>query len=190
MRICRRRRTGFLATGLLIWQLLDTVYGIPAYTSYAETWRSWVKVMGVSSTYVPLLWAGVFLSLAISTSDLWWPRVSRLLGRIRSTTEIPGEIVGSEDSALAKMFSDLAPLIIRHRKALRPVRSLFFVTVFDVTWRLGYVADREELVAHLDTLGVQYPPNDAERSIWFNYMVQLEAACQLGDLERAREIYN
>ena len=47
MRICRRRRTGFLATVLLIWQLLDTVYGIPAYTSYAETWRSWVKVMGV-----------------------------------------------------------------------------------------------------------------------------------------------
>ena len=188
MRVWYKRRAGLFAAFVFVWNLLDTVYGIPGYTTYADTWRSWVKVMGISSMYVPMLWAGAAASLIFATSEFWWPLVRRLAGRTRTDGSSSRQIAVTEALTENKMLSDSAPLISRHREALRPIRSISLMGVWDVTWRLGYVSDREELTAHLNALGIRYPPCEAERGVWFNYMVQLEFACQSAGLERARSI--
>ena len=91
--------------------------------------------------------------------------------------------------AQVEKFKELEPLITRHRKALRPIRNILTVQLWDVSGRLAFRADREELIAELDALRIPHPCGDADRAVWFNYMVRLDAACRIGDLEEARSFY-
>ena len=132
----------------------------------------------------PLLW----------TSGWWWPRTSQWVRRIRrkdETRELVAEDTVSKavDAHIAK-FKELEPLIARHRKARQPISDPYLLTLtWNSTDQFALGADQENLIANLDALRIPHPLSDADRSVWFNYLVRLEATCQTGDLEEARSLY-
>ena len=173
--------------------ILLFVFGIPGHITNAHTWLMWLRVLlEQAGLVIPI--GMVITSPLVWKLGAWWPPVSRWISRIRSqqntaspeSNSLSGPVSVEGDSAQVKKFRELEPLITRHHETLRPIRSLVLLWSFDA---LGFRADREELVAHLDALKIPYPPYDSDRSIWFHYLVGLEASCQTGDLQEARSLY-
>ena len=113
-----------------------------------------------------------------------------LLAYARDEDSLKDSTVSKAVDAQVEKFKQSEPLIARHLKALRPIRRLpATLPVLNVDVQLEFRADREELVAQLDALKIPYPPDDAGRQVWFNYLVRLESARQFGDLQEARSLY-
>ena len=129
----------------------------------------------------PLLW----------TSGWWWPRLSRWSRRTRSdreTREDEAPVVSTAIDARIKKFKELELLITRHRKAIAPIRHIVTEQLWNTSEILAFEADREVLIAELDALRIPHPIGAAARPLWFNYLVRLESACEIGGLEEARSL--
>ena len=186
MRRWPRRVAGGGITFLSSWKYVDLVWSIPGRIDDSAWWRSWIENLSASDVIYPI---GIVSGILLATSELWWPRVSLWGKRTRSrqeTQEIKLNGAISDLTSQVEKFKELEPLITRHRKALRPIRNIFTVQLWGVSGILAFRADREELLAELDALRIPHPCGDAERAVWFNYMVRLQEKCRLGELEEAR----
>ena len=186
------KRLGGLGVSALLF-----LHGLPGFINDSVTWLSWI-------TSVSLLWivypVGIGGGLLLGTSEWWWPPVSRWIYRMKLHRETQEPDVGANalptptaltaDPAQIEKFRELEPLIARHRDARRPIRDPFLTSLrWDPLGHLASSADNEELIAYLDALKIPHPPSDADREIWFHYLVRLEASCQTGDLQEARSLY-
>ena len=174
------------------------VFGIPGHIDDAHTWLRWL--MAIPESMVLLVSFGMLVTgPLVWTSGWWWPRISLWVRRKKShqetkepsadANELSPLTVPTADPAQIDKFKGLESLITRHREANRPMRDFIAVSLWNLTDRLAFRADHEELVAHLAALKVPHPPDDSGRKIWFRYLVHLEASCQTGDLQEARSIY-
>ena len=176
-------------TFLSLWKGVDLVWSVPGRIDDSAKWSSWIEYMSATDVIYPI---GIVGGILLGTSEWWWPRVSRWGKRMRSrqeTQEIKLNGAISDLTSQAQKFKELEPLITRHRKARRPIRNIVTLQFWDTSWILALRADLEELIAELDALRIPHPCGDADRAVWFNYMVRLDAACRIGDLEEARFFY-
>ena len=168
---------------------VDLVWSVPGRIDDSAKWSSWIEYMSATDVIYPI---GIVGGILLGTSEWWWPSVSLWGKRMRSrqeTQEIKLNGAISDLTSQVEKFKELEPLITRHRKALRPIRNIFMLQLRNTSGILAFRADHEELIAELDALRIPHPLSDAGRSVWFNYSVRLDAACQIGDLEEARALY-
>ena len=175
-------------------QIADFVHGLPGSIDDSSAWKAVIAKVSLSTVVYA---SGIIGGLLLATSEWWWPRFSRWIHRTRSNRQTQ-ELVTSDAATLGiimaidpqiKRFKELEPLITRHRKARRPRRDIFTPQFWNTSGILAFRADLEELIAELDALRIPHPCGDADRAVWFNYMVRLDAACRIGDLEEARSFY-
>ena len=186
-----RRLAGGIISTLSLWKVVDLLWSVPGRLNDLEVWEEWIKKVSASEAIYPI---GIVGGVLIAISEWWWPRVSIWVKHMKSKqrrkeVETPSLPVATDDWQ-SKRFKELEPLITRHRKAVEPIRHIFAaVHLRDFEWKLGFDADREELMAKVDVLRIPHPSDEADRRVWFNYLVRLEAACHNGDLEEARSLY-
>ena len=170
-------------------QVVDFVHGLPGSIDDSSAWKAVVAKVSLSTAVYA---AGMIGGILLASSEWWWPPLSGWFHRIRSnlkTHEVEVPVVFAAGDARINSFKELEQLIKRHRKAVRPARQLLALPLWDPVWKLGFDADREELIAELDALRIPHPRGDADRAVWFNYLVGLDAACRIGDVEEARSLY-
>ena len=189
MRKWVQRVAGALAGCGGLWAFAERIVGLPGYVSDISTWLGWAAMDVVLPASAVVCIGGI----ALATSEWWLPRLRDKLRPVAVPTDDTGVIATSAaDEATQhyiEAFTALLPIIERHLGACQPMtfKNMGIMPVMRAFPE--FAADRQQLIATLDALGICTPENDASIVDWHYYLIGLRLRVLTGTIEEARSFY-
>ena len=196
-------------------QVVDFLHGLPGSINDSKAWKALVeKVDMETAVYASFMIAG----LLIAASELWWPRLSRWVQRIRAngeTQEALGEDAASRASSPreerpksnSSRLEACRPQIERCRQLLMPYSGP--LGHLEISMRQAVIggfnlvelkSELEYLARRLDKLRIPSPaiPSAADKTVgqlhrrfrdWSWYLAKLKVSVSQDDIEGSRLLW-